>query len=196
MLSCLPCPLFVLIHHMFPLPLLHHHVDRLCHPTPTPQPPCFSPSHHLTAHVDHKLFSDVVLAPHFPDGVGCRWVLKTHEQAQASDNADDLMTGDTDADADALSELMSDPLRAPVEPGFGPCSQIAQTLPVFSRAWNIVVRGSEDHFVITNTRVSPGARGCSWLLTLLLLHIVLLSCMQPEYGGCTRRIQRWSRRPA
>jgi hypothetical protein len=168
--------------------LLHHHVDRLCHPTPTPQPPCFSPSHHLTAHVDHKLFSDVVLAPHFPDGVGCRWVLKTHEQAQASDNADDLMTGDTDADADALSELMSDPLRAPVEPGFGPCSQIAQTLPVFSRAWNIVVRGSEDHFVITNTRVFPGcsrllvvARGC--LLCYCFILCFFLACSPSTVGA-------------
>eukprot|EP00038_Savillea_parva_P013187 m.209416 g.209416 ORF g.209416 m.209416 type:complete len:957 (-) comp24598_c0_seq1:113-2983(-) len=53
------------------------------------------------------------------DGEVCTgWVLKTHEQANAADHADDLMTGDSDADADALSELMSDPLRAPVDPGY------------------------------------------------------------------------------
>jgi len=45
------------------------------------------------------------------------WVVKTHEQAGGSDDADDLMTGDSDADADALAELMNDPLRAPVDAG-------------------------------------------------------------------------------
>jgi hypothetical protein len=69
----------------------------------------------VTTFADHRVMS-------------LRWVLKTHEQAAASDHADDLMTGDDEADADALSQLMNDPLRAPVEAGFGQCTRSSSVL--------------------------------------------------------------------
>lgn len=55
------------------------------------------------------------------------WVIKTHEQATSTDDVEDIMTGDKEADDTAIEEMMADPQRAPVLSGFARVSWIKES---------------------------------------------------------------------